>query len=104
MIPIERQQQILHLLAERGVVSILELTERLDGSHMTVRRDIQKLEQQGRVLSVGVGRLDTQGKRVPVQVNEGDRVVFSAYAGTEIEIDGDALLIMSEGDILAVLE
>lgn len=52
MIPVERQQQILHLLAERGAVSITELTERLQVSHMTIRRDIQKLEEQGRVLSV----------------------------------------------------
>lgn len=55
MIPVERQQQILHLLAERGVVSILELTELLQVSHMTIRRDIQKLEQMGRVLSVSGG-------------------------------------------------
>ncbi|MCS3454701.1 DeoR family transcriptional regulator [Aeromonas rivuli] len=55
MIPIERQQQILQLLTERGVVSILALTERLGVSHMTVRRDIQKLERQGRVLSVSGG-------------------------------------------------
>ncbi|AHV36252.1 DeoR/GlpR family DNA-binding transcription regulator [Aeromonas dhakensis] len=55
MIPVERQQQILHLLAERGAVSITELTERLQVSHMTIRRDIQKLEEQGRVLSVSGG-------------------------------------------------
>ncbi|MGY3859683.1 MULTISPECIES: DeoR/GlpR family DNA-binding transcription regulator [Aeromonas] len=55
MIPVERQQQILHLLAERGVVSIVELTDLLQVSHMTIRRDIQKLEQMGRVLSVSGG-------------------------------------------------
>ena len=55
MIPVERQQQILQLLAERGVISIVELTESLQVSHMTIRRDIQKLEQQGRVLSVSGG-------------------------------------------------
>lgn len=55
MIPIERHQQILALVAERGVVSITELTERLDVSHMTVRRDVQKLEEQGAVLSVSGG-------------------------------------------------
>ena len=55
MIPVERQQQILHLLAERGAVSITELTERLQVSHLTIRRDIQKLEEQGRVLSVSGG-------------------------------------------------
>jgi len=55
MIPIERHQQILALVAERGVVSIAELTERLGVSHMTIRRDVQKLEEQGAVLSVSGG-------------------------------------------------
>ncbi len=55
MIPIERHQQILALVADRGVVSIVELTERLGVSHMTIRRDVQKLEEQGAVLSVSGG-------------------------------------------------
>lgn len=59
--------------------------------------------QQGRVLSVGNGRLLDDGSRAQLQVNEGDRVLFSSYAGTEIEIDGDQLLIMAEADILAIL-
>ncbi len=55
MIPAKRQQVILTALAERGVISIAELTELLGVSHMTVRRDIQKLEQEGRVLSISGG-------------------------------------------------
>lgn len=55
MIPVERHQQILALIADRGVVSINELTERLNVSHMTVRRDVQKLEQDGLLLSVSGG-------------------------------------------------
>jgi DeoR/GlpR family transcriptional regulator of sugar metabolism len=55
MIPVERHQQILALVSERGVVSIAELTERLGVSHMTIRRDVQKLEEQGAVLSVSGG-------------------------------------------------
>ncbi len=55
MIPVKRQQIILTALAERGVLSIAELMERLNVSHMTVRRDIQKLEQEGRVLSISGG-------------------------------------------------
>ncbi len=55
MIPTERHQQIVALVAERGVVSIAELTERLGVSHMTVRRDVQKLEEQGTVISVSGG-------------------------------------------------
>ena len=55
MIPVERHQQILALVSERGAVSIAELTERLGVSHMTIRRDLQKLEEQGSVLPVSGG-------------------------------------------------
>jgi len=58
---------------------------------------------QGRVLSVGDGRLLPDGRRIPHQVNEGDRVLFGRYAGTEVLVDGKAVLIMSEKDILAVV-
>ena len=60
--------------------------------------------QEGRVLSVGNGRILDDGSRSQLQVSEGDRVLFSSYAGNEIEIDGGKLLIMNESDILAVIE
>lgn len=60
MIPVERHQQILALVQERGVVSIAELTERLAVSHMTIRRDLQKLEEQGAVLLVSGGVRSTE--------------------------------------------
>jgi chaperonin GroES len=59
--------------------------------------------QEGRVLSVGNGRLLEDGSRGVPQVSEGDRVIFSSYAGTEIDVDGAQLLIMSESDILAIV-
>ncbi len=59
--------------------------------------------QQGRVLSVGDGRLLKNGSRADHQVCEGDRVVFGRYAGAEVVIDGEELLIMSEDEILAVV-
>ena len=55
MIPVERHQQILAMVAERGVVSFSKLTERLGVSHMTIRRDVQKLEEQGALLAVSGG-------------------------------------------------
>jgi len=58
--------------------------------------------QQGRVLSVGDGRQLPDGSRVQVQVSEGDRVLFNAFAGTEVLVGGDKLLIMDEDEILAV--
>ncbi len=56
------------------------------------------------MLSVGNGRLLEDGSRGELQVQEGDRVLFSSYAGTEIEVDGGQLLIMNESDILAVMQ
>jgi chaperonin GroES len=58
---------------------------------------------QGRVLSVGSGPLLKDGTRGTMQVQEGDRVLFSSYAGSEVEIDSGTLLIMDEADILAIV-
>jgi len=58
---------------------------------------------EGRVLSVGQGRLMSDGTRSQPQVAEGDRVIFSTWGGTEIKVNGDELLIMSEDEILAVV-
>ena len=55
-------------------------------------------------MSVGDGRLLDNGKRGSFQVKEGDRVLFSSYAGNEVTVDGEEYLIMSEDDILAVIE
>lgn len=59
--------------------------------------------RQGRVLSVGDGRLLADGTRVRHQVSEGDRVLFNSYAGAEVEVNGEDLLIMNEAEILAVV-
>ena len=64
----------------------------------------QEKPQQGRVLSIGDGRLLADGTRAPVQVNEGDRIVFGSYAGADVIVNGEELLIMSEDEILAVVE
>lgn len=58
---------------------------------------------EGRVLAVGDGRHLGDGRRAPLQVSEGDRVLVTRYAGSEVEIDGEQLLILSEQEILAVL-
>lgn len=60
--------------------------------------------QEGKVTSVGPGKLGDDGKRVPLEVKKGDRVLFSKYAGTEIKIDGVEHIFMREDDILGVLE
>ncbi|MDQ7013500.1 MAG: co-chaperone GroES [Planctomycetota bacterium] len=59
----------------------------------------------GVIEAVGDGKLNTDtGERIPLTVTQGDRVIFSSYAGTEIKLDGDELLIMSEDEILAIID
>lgn len=59
----------------------------------------------GVIEAVGDGKLNTEtGDRIPLSVKKGDRVIFSSYAGTEIKLDGDELLIMSEDEILAIID
>ncbi len=64
----------------------------------------QEKPTQGRVLSVGDGRTLKNGAHIASQVSEGDRILFSPYGGMEVEIDGEPVLILSEQDILAVLD
>ena len=59
----------------------------------------------GTITAVGTGALNTDtGERIPLSVKKGDKVIFSSYAGTELKLDGEELLIMSEDDILAVID
>ena len=60
--------------------------------------------KRGKVLSLGDGRRLENGERAPFGVKKGDEVIFTSYAGSEIKIDGEELIIMSEDDILAVVE
>ncbi len=60
--------------------------------------------QQGKVVAVGPGKMGDDGKRIPLEVKVGDRVLFSKYGGTEIKIDGVENLFMREDDILGVIE
>ena len=59
--------------------------------------------QEGTVMAVGEGRLDDNGRRTPVAVQAGDRVLFAKYAGTEIRLEDEEFLILAEKDILAVV-
>jgi len=63
----------------------------------------QEKPRQGRVLSIGDGRMLADGSRARHQVREGDRVLFGSYAGAEVEVNGEAFLIMSEEQILAIV-
>ena len=60
--------------------------------------------QEGEVISVGKGKINEEGKVRPLDVKEGDRILFGKYAGTEIKIDGEDFLIMREEEVLGILE
>jgi chaperonin GroES len=90
-------------LNEKIVVKRLEAEEKTSGG-IVLPDSAKEKPKQGKVLSLGEGKLLDNGKRASFQVKEGDRVLFTSYAGNEVTIDGDEYLIMTEEDILAVVE
>jgi chaperonin GroES len=90
-------------LGDKVVIQRLKADEKTTGG-IVLPDSAREKPQQGKVLSVGDGRVLDDGKRTRMAVKEGDRVVFRSYAGSEVNIDGDSLMIMSEDDILAVIE
>ncbi len=89
-------------VGDKVVIKPLEAEEKTPGG-IVLPDAARDRPQQGRVLSVGDGRLLDNGVRAPHQVKEGDRVLFASYAGTEVKVDDEELLIISEDDIWAVL-
>ena len=97
-----RPQMRIEPLGSKVVVKRTEADEVTAGG-IVLPDSAREKPSQGRVLSIGNGPLLDDGGRGTMQVSEGDRVLFSSYSGTEIDVDGDTLLIMNESDILAVL-
>jgi chaperonin GroES len=90
-------------LADRVVIKPQEREERTKGGIFLPDTASKEKPQQGRVMAVGEGRLDDNGKRIPVSVKAGDTVLFAKYAGTEIKLDDEDYLILAEKDILAIV-
>lgn len=90
-------------IGDKIVVRRLEAEEKTAGG-IVLPDSAKQRPQEGKVLSVGDGRLIDGGIRAPNQVREGDKVIFLAYAGTEVSVDGEDLLILREEDILAVTD
>jgi chaperonin GroES len=89
-------------LGERVVVQALE-REEVTRSGLVLPDTAKEKPQEGKVIAVGPGKLLEGGKIVPLDIKEGDRVIFSKYSGTEFKLDGEEYLILSERDILAVV-
>ncbi len=65
---------------------------------------VKEKPQQAEVIAVGPGKIDEKGKRIPMDVKKGDKVLFGKYAGSEVEIDGEEYLIVQQDDILGIIE
>lgn len=89
-------------LGDRIVVKIIERQETTK-SGIVLPDTAKEKPQEGEVLAVGSGEM-VDGKRVPLEVKVGDRVIYSKYAGTEIKVDDEEYLILRQSDILAVIE
>jgi len=91
-------------LGDRVVVEPIEQEEKTK-SGIILPETAKEKPQEGKVIAVGPGRRDEKGARVPMDVKEGDRVLFAKYAGTEVKLEGDQkVLILKESDILAIVE
>ncbi len=90
-------------LQDRLIVERIESEEKTAGG-LYIPDSAKEKPQQGRVLAVGKGKVREDGKVQPLDLKEGDKILFGKYAGTEIKIEGDDYLIMREDDVLGVLE
>ncbi len=90
-------------LNDKIVVKRLEAEDKTAGG-ILLPDSAKEKPRQGKILSLGEGKLLDSGSRAKFQVKEGDRVLFSAYAGNEVNVDGDEYLIMAEDDVLAILD
>ena len=90
-------------LADRIVVRRIDAEEKTSGG-IIIPDTAKEKPQEGEVVAVGEGKYKEDGTRQPLDVKQGDRVLFGKYSGSEIKIDGEELLIMREDEILGVLE
>jgi len=90
-------------LQDRVIVRRLEEEEKTKGG-IIIPDTAKEKPQEGKVIAVGKGKVNEDGKVIPLDVKAGDRILFGKYSGTEIKIEGEEHLIMREEDILGVIE
>jgi chaperonin GroES len=99
----DQKKLALRPLEDRIVVeAVNEMETRASGIIIPESASKEK-PQRGKVLAVGEGRFDNEGKRVPMEVKVGDTVLFTKYGPTEVKVEGKELLILSQSDVLAIL-
>lgn len=90
-------------LQDRVIVQRIEEEEKTKGG-LIIPDTAKEKPQEGKIVAVGKGKLNEDGKVTPMDVKVNDRVLFGKYSGTEINIDGEEHLIMREEDILGIIE
>ncbi len=90
-------------LHDRIVVKRIEEGEQVVGG-IIIPDTAKEKPQQGKVAAVGAGKLDDKGKRIALDVKEGDTILFGKYSGQEIKLEGEEFLIMREDEVLGVIE
>jgi chaperonin GroES len=90
-------------LHDRVVVRRLEADEKTAGG-IIIPDTAKEKPMEGEVIAVGPGARDEAGKLVPLDVKDGDRILFGKWSGTEVKLDGEELLIMKESDIMGIIE
>jgi chaperonin GroES len=90
-------------LGDRVLVKPIE-QEAETASGLLLPETAKEKPQEGEIVAVGAGRRDDDGDRIALDVEVGNRVIFAKYAGTEIKLDGEKMLIMKESDLLGILE
>jgi len=87
-------------LGDRVVIKPISKEEVTKGG-IVIPDTAKEKPQEGEIIAVGPGRLSDDGKRIAMEVKEGDKVIYAKYAGTEIKVDDEELIILRESDILA---
>ena len=90
-------------LGERILVKRIEAEEKTAGG-IVVPDTAKEKPKEGKIISLGTGKVNDKGEKQPFDVKEGDRILFESYAGTEVKIDGEEYLIMKEDDILGIIK
>ena len=90
-------------LNDRVLVVRVEEEQKTSGG-IIIPDTAKEKPQEGKVISTGPGKIGDDGKRTPLNVKKGDKILFSKYAGTEIKVDGIEHIFMKEDDILGILE
>ena len=89
-------------LADRVIVRALEAEEKTAGG-IIIPDNAKEKPQKGEVIAVGNGKISDSGSKIEMTLKKGDKVLYGKYAGTEVTVDGEDLLIMRESDVLAVI-